>query len=173
MLGCTEPVEPKTSAAPPGKSPDQIHVYDVAPARRIAVLGTVEIRCPVSDSGVVVWGVVSMSTSGGCSYRQALWRAASRAAAGGADGLYAVRVTAAPNGRIVLMVATAFRYLEPGAQPPSAPAAPEAPPPTAAPAQPSAPSVDERLQHLQELRDKGLITPEDFERRKAELLKEI
>ena len=82
-------------------------------------------------------------------------------------------MTAAQNGRIVLLVATAFRYLEPGAVPSSAAPAPQAPPPSATPAQPSAPSVDQRLQHLLELRDKGLITPEDFERRKAELLKEI
>lgn len=50
----------------------------------------------------------------------------------------------------------------------SAPA-PAAPPPAAAPA-PAGPSIVEQIKQLGELRDAGLISPEEFEAKKAELL---
>ncbi|MCC6159097.1 MAG: SHOCT domain-containing protein [Deltaproteobacteria bacterium] len=64
-----------------------------------------------------------------------------------------------------------------GTTPPSTPPAPvpaAAPPPT--PAEPAAPppaetrSVEERLQELKALLDKGLITPEEYEKKRAEIL---
>jgi hypothetical protein len=57
------------------------------------------------------------------------------------------------------------RYVEAPAPPP--PPAPVAPPP------PRAPSAEEKLRSLAKLRDDGLITPEDYEAKKADLLKEM
>ena len=56
---------------------------------------------------------------------------------------------------------------------PPAPAAGPAPRPAAAPAEPAKPSVEQRLRSLGDLYQKGLITKEDFDKRKAEILKEI
>ena len=50
------------------------------------------------------------------------------------------------------------------------PAAPPPPPPAPAPAEPT---VDERLRSLAKLRDDGIISPEDFEAKKAEILEQI
>ncbi len=50
------------------------------------------------------------------------------------------------------------------------PAAPPPPPPAPAPA---VPTVDERLRSLAKLRDDGIISPEDFEAKKAEILEQI
>jgi uncharacterized membrane protein YdbT with pleckstrin-like domain len=50
------------------------------------------------------------------------------------------------------------------------PAAPPPPPPAPAPA---VPTVDERLRSLAKLRDDGLLTPEEFEAKKAELIDQL
>jgi hypothetical protein len=34
-------------------------------------------------------------------------------------------------------------------------------------------SVDARLQHLQRLREQGLVGPEEYERKKADILKDL
>ncbi|MEJ0061261.1 MAG: SHOCT domain-containing protein [Terricaulis sp.] len=67
-------------------------------------------------------------------------------------------------------------YVAPAPQPAYAPAAP-APTPAPAPA-PAAPSADasvimEQIKQLAGLRDAGALTPEEFEAKKAELLKRI
>ncbi len=46
------------------------------------------------------------------------------------------------------------------------------PPPLPAPA-PAEPTVDEKLRSLAKLRDDGIITPEDFEAKKAEILEQL
>ncbi len=56
---------------------------------------------------------------------------------------------------------------------PSAPAAAPAPRPAAPPAEPVKPTVEQRLRSLGDLYQKGLITKEDFDKRKVEILKEI
>jgi uncharacterized membrane protein YdbT with pleckstrin-like domain len=53
---------------------------------------------------------------------------------------------------------------------PVAPAPPVTVPAPAAPAAPTAPGPDEKLRSLAKLRDDGLITAEDYEAKKAELL---
>lgn len=45
--------------------------------------------------------------------------------------------------------------------------------PAAEPAQPAKPSVEERLERLEALRKKGLITPAEYQQRRAEILKEL
>jgi hypothetical protein len=55
---------------------------------------------------------------------------------------------------------------------PTAPA-PSAAQPAAAPAAPAAASVEERLRTLQDLREKGLITQEEYDARRQEILQEI
>ena len=45
----------------------------------------------------------------------------------------------------------------------------QAPPPAAAPAAP-APSVPEQLEQLADLRDRGVLSPEEFEAQKAKIL---
>ena len=52
------------------------------------------------------------------------------------------------------------------------PPAPVAPAPVAPPA-PAAPTADEKLRSLAKLRDDGIISPEEFEAKKAELLQDL
>lgn len=65
------------------------------------------------------------------------------------------------------------------ALPPPAPATevtiplPVAPPPPPPPPAPAEPTVDEKLRSLAKLRDDGIITPEDFEAKKAEILEQL
>jgi hypothetical protein len=56
---------------------------------------------------------------------------------------------------------------------PVAPAPPVTVPAPVAPAAPAAPSPDEKLRSLAKLRDDGLITAEDYEAKKAELLDQM
>jgi hypothetical protein len=68
-------------------------------------------------------------------------------------------------------------YVAPAPQPAYAPAAPPMPTPAPAP-MPTAPAVDasiimEQIKQLAGLRDAGALTPEEFEAKKAELLKRI
>ena len=61
---------------------------------------------------------------------------------------------------------------------PAAPAAPPAPPvtvpaPVAPPVAPATPTPDDKLRSLAKLRDDGLITAEDYEAKKAELLQQM
>ena len=67
-------------------------------------------------------------------------------------------------------IAAAVREAAPAAAPVAAPAPPVVVP---APVAPAAPSPDEKLRSLASLRDDGLITAEDYEAKKAELLEEM
>jgi uncharacterized membrane protein YdbT with pleckstrin-like domain len=72
-------------------------------------------------------------------------------------------------------IAAAVRESAQPARPPVQEAtivAPAAPPP-AAPPPAAAPTAEEKLRSLAKLRDDGLITPEEFEAKKAELLSEM
>lgn len=141
--------------APP-RSPADLTVFRATvPNRPYRDLGTVTVTCPTTVEAA--WGTAQ--TSGGCYYAGAVSVAAKRAAQAGADGLYAIDTSVAGNGMVVSLNATAFQFT---GQAPSEP-------PQGAPAQ----TVEERLARLQKLRDGGLITPEDFERRKAEILKDL
>jgi hypothetical protein len=55
----------------------------------------------------------------------------------------------------------------------NSPPPPAAPPPAAGASDPAKPTVEQRLRSLNDLFQKGLITKEDFDKRKAEILKEI
>lgn len=93
----------------------------------------------------------------------------------GADGIYGITTAAAANGAIVSLVATAFKYqdLEPGGQPSARPSEAVRPMPDKSAVPPTAASAEERLHQLKELRDKALITAEEYEKRRAEILKQI
>jgi len=73
-------------------------------------------------------------------------------------------------------IAEAVRAAAPPAQAPATevtvplPVAPPPPPPAPAPAEPT---VDEKLRSLARLRDDGIISAEDFEAKKAEILEQI
>ena len=170
------------------------------PDRPYADMGTVEVSCPMEGQRGF-WGTVSME--GGCSYGEALQLAVEKAAALGADGVYSVTTSAGGNGNIALLLATTFRYttdapvaelrrvpiletqaaknraagaddlapvrLDEVVAVPASAVAPAAPgPPTAA-----KPSVEERLRQLKDLREKNLITADDFEKRKTQILKDL
>ena len=151
---------------------EDVAVYRVGrPDRPCADLGFLAVRCPTMSET----DAMHMSTEvvGGCSYAQALYAAGRRAASVGGQALYGVETSVAGNGNVVSLTATTCRYVDGEAnkvRPRTAPAPVAAP---IAPAASGASSVEERLRKLQKLRDDKLITPEDFERRKAEILKEI
>jgi uncharacterized membrane protein YdbT with pleckstrin-like domain len=70
-------------------------------------------------------------------------------------------------------IADAVRAAAPAAVPVALPEPPVTVPAPAAPAAPAAPSPDEKLRSLAKLRDDGLITAEDYEAKKAELLDQM
>ena len=165
---------------PDPRKVDAIEVHAGKPPRPFEALGPIEVPCPIQTSakterapGVPIGGwpgrsETEVNTSGGCTYRDALRTAQYEAARMKADGLFGVDTTAASNGRVVLLVATAFRYSAT-----AAPATSASTTPSATGAAPSRPPAEERLRELKELLDKGLITPADYERRKSEILREI
>ena len=61
----------------------------------------------------------------------------------------------------------------PAAAPVAAPVPPVTVPAPVAPAAPAAPTAEEKLRSLAKLRDDGLITAEDYEAKKAELLEQM
>jgi hypothetical protein len=61
----------------------------------------------------------------------------------------------------------------PAAAPVAAPAPPVTVPAPLAPAAPATPTPDDKLRSLAKLRDDGLITAEDYEAKKAELLEQM
>jgi hypothetical protein len=122
-------------------------------------LGAVRVSCPSAMERSFGGGAQAI---GGCTYEYAVYLAKQKVANSGADGLFGVETSNASNGNVVSLTATAFRFT--GAPTPDAlrPSGPS-----------TTPSVEERLRKLQKLRDDGLITPEDFTRRKAEILKDL
>ncbi len=161
----------------PAKDWDSVVVFrSTQPDRPYEDLGTVHVTCPTEMAKAFGGGV---EVIGGCSYEYALYLAQRRVGAAGADGLFGVDTSTAGNGNVVALVANAFRFTE--ASPPSdsratSPAAAQAPAsPAPEPVQAPTPgqSIEERLRRLQKLRDENLITPEEHDRRKAEILKEL
>jgi len=139
------------------------------PNRPYADLGTVSVTCPTVAG--VSFGVIEQE--GGCTYDEAVTRASVKIAEMGADGIYGVTTSAAANGAIVSLVATAFKYQDSLQQPAARPSEAIRPGPDRPAAPPTALSTEARLQQLKELRDKALITAEEYEKRKAEILKHL
>jgi hypothetical protein len=141
------------------KHPSDIVVLRAAPpaARRYEDLGTVVVTCP-SEAESDGFGTTQLV--GGCSYEWAVLAAGQRAAGVGADGIHTISSQVNSAGYVVHLTATAFVYL---------------PQRVEAPAPPSAPSttVEERLEHLEKLRADQAITPEEYAKKRAEILDDI
>jgi hypothetical protein len=125
-------------------------------------IGTVIVTCPSEMNSDPFFHTVDVE--GGCSYERAVWMAGQKAAAVGADGLRAVETSANTTGRIVRLMANAFVYL-----PKPKPVASPAP----ASAEPKDTSVEARLRHLEKLKTEKLITPEEYDARRAAILNDI
>jgi hypothetical protein len=147
------------------KEVDNLQVFRAGqPDRPFAELGTVDVSCP-TDQTSTPFGPSNLE--GGCTFDQALGMATLKAAASGADAIYALHTTAARNGNVVSMTAVAVRFTGPK------PAAPADVAPL--PSKPAAPAltVEQRLQKLKELNEQKLITNEEYSKRKAEILQSI
>jgi Short C-terminal domain len=125
------------------------------PDRPFQELGSVEVSCPTQARG----GGFAVVVDGGCTFDQALQMATAKAAESGADAIVRIDSSAAANGNIVSMQAVAVRF--------TGPAKPAAPPIAAKP------TAEERLKKLKALADQGLITEDEYTKRKAEILSEL
>lgn len=76
-----------------------------------------------------------------------------------------------PTGKPVVIVHGTGTVIAPTVSPASPAVSPAPTPPAAAPT--GKIPVEERLRRLQELRDKGLISAEDYEKKKAEILRDL
>jgi hypothetical protein len=130
-----------------------------APAR-YQDLGTVVVTCP-SEMAQTFGGAASV---GGCNYQWAVRQACERAAQAGADGIHSIDTATSGSGATVSLRASVFVRLP--SRVTSAAAAP--PQPTKA-----APTVQERLRQLEALKKEELITPEEYQKKRAEILEEI
>jgi len=130
-----------------------------APAR-YQDLGTVEVTCP-SQMAQTFGGAASV---GGCNYHWAVRRACERAAEAGADGIHSIDSAASGSGATVSLRASVFVRL------PRRVAAATPTPPQPKKAEPT---VQERLRQLEELKKEELITPEEYQKKRAEILEEI
>jgi hypothetical protein len=168
------------------------------PPRPYQDVGTIEVVCPAD---AYASGHGGLDVEGSCTMEHALRLAREKLAEVGADGMYAVATNSMGGGRLTGLTGTAFRY-EGGSPRPATKRAPEPAveptgkpvvivhgtgtviPPTTSPAVSPVPSptppaptgkipVEERLRRLQELRDKGLISAEDYEKKKAEILRDL
>jgi hypothetical protein len=151
-----------TQAARP---PEMVKVFRATtPDRPFVELGTVEVNCPTAGQARPFG---QMAIEGGCGFDQAVGMAVERAAEAGADGIFSINTAAGGNGNLVSLTAVAVRFTGPPAVKTPAPAKADA----AAP--PAKPTVADRLRKLKELADQGLITQDEYDRRKSEILKEL
>ena len=148
-----------------GRKPKPVEAMEVSrtgpPSTRHDDLGTVVVTCP---SAVTSGGFGITSTVGGCTYEWAVWKACERAAALGADGIHSIESSANGSGDIVTLRASVFVRLPPLAQSPA----------TAPPQEPQQRrSVEERLRELDKLKAEQLISPEEYEKKRTQILDEI
>jgi hypothetical protein len=192
--------QPTASFSGVPQKPTDVNAIEVfqgpPPPRPWVDVGTVEVTCPAD---AYASGHGSLDIEGSCTLEAAIKLAREKLAEVGADGMYAISTNSMGGGRLIGLSATAFRY-EGGPRPRAPQPRPEPPvdpsgkpvlvvhgasgavvPPSTSGA-PSVPStgaggakipVEERLRRLQELRDKGLISPEDYEKKKAEILRDL
>jgi hypothetical protein len=152
--------------------PNQVQVYrGTKPDRKFEELGTVEVSCPTAGQAGP-FGHVDIE--GGCTYETAIQMAIEQAARSGADAIFSINTSAGGNGSLVSLTAVAIRF---SGEPASAEKVTWPTKATAAPAQ-EKPTQDkstpeERLKRLKQMADDGLITPDDYAKRKSEILKEL
>jgi hypothetical protein len=165
VTGCNTMPPPRVSYSgqPFGRAPKPVEMMEVfragPPPPRFQDLGTVSVTCPSqvrNDSFLA-----TSTTVGGCSYEWAVWKACQRAAAAGADGIHSIESTTNSGGAVVSLRASVFVRLPKLV----VPAAPEE---TA-----DRPSIEDRLRRLEKLKSEQLITPEEYEKKRAEILGEI
>ena len=136
---------------------DDMEVLRAAPPAapaRYQDLGTVVVTCPSFGAATHI---------GGCDYHWAVWKARESAAAAGADGIHSIETATNPSGAIISLKASVFARL------PNRAAEPAAAPPPPKPQ----PTVQDRLRQLEELKKEHLITPEEYQKKRAEILEEI
>jgi hypothetical protein len=171
VIGCVEVPPPRVQylGEPFGRKPkptEEMQVHRAGPPPpRFQDLGTVVVTCP-SELAADPF-LHTSSAVGGCSYEWAVWKARERAAAAGADGIHSIESSTNASGAVVSLRASVFVRLPPLVAP-DAPAA-------AAPADARAerPSIEDRLKRLDKLKSEQLITPEEYEKKRAEILSEI
>jgi hypothetical protein len=164
LVGCGpgEPTIRYSGSTLAAHHPRDVKVFrGIAPKQPIEEMGTIAIACP-TNAQHHPFGQVSIE--GGCDYATALNMAIEKAAEIGADAIFNFQTTAAGNGDIVSLTAVAARFTGP---PPE-----EAPPPAAAPSPAPKATAEERLKRLKQLAEQGLITPEEYAKRKAEILEQ-
>ena len=138
------------------KPVDHMEVLRAAPPAapaRYQDLGTVVVTCPSFGVSPPI---------GGCNYHWAVRKACESAATAGADGIHTIETATNTSGDTISLKASVFARLPNGA------AAEPAPPP-----QKPQPTVQERLRQLEELKKDQLITPEEYQKKRAEILAEI
>jgi len=131
-----------------------------APAR-YQDLGTVVVTCPSQMAPVAFGGATSI---GGCNYQWAVRQACERAAQAGADGIHSIDTATSGSGATISLRASAFVRL---------PDRVTAAAPTPAQPMKAQPTVQDRLRQLEELKKEALITPEEYQTKRAEILEEI
>lgn len=139
--------------------PRDVKVFrGTTPNQPFEEMGSIVVACP-TDARQRPFGQVTVE--GGCTFGDALSMAIEKAAQAGADAIFHLQPTTAPNGDVVSMTAVAVRFTG---------APPEAPAPAAAASPATKPTAEERLKRLKQLADDGLITPDEYAKRKAAIL---
>jgi hypothetical protein len=141
-----------------GEPPETVRFQD---------LGTVIVTCPSVTEGGGGPSGYSAAQVGGCSYEWAIWSARQRAANVGADGIHTISTAVNGAGVVVNLTTSAFVYLPQHVATPA--------PTTSAelPASEPSESVEERLKRLEKLRADQLITPEEYAKKRAQILDDI
>lgn len=171
LVGCAPPAPyVRYDGGHYGRAPkptDDMDVYRAGPpSTRHHDLGTVVVTCP-SQTTVTPgpFGIATGTQEGGCSYPWAVRQASARAASAGADGIHSIEAATNSAGAIVSLRATVFVHLPKLVT--------QAPPPPKPPVKKPEPTAKDRLQELEELKADELITPEEYAKKRAEILDEI
>lgn len=186
LVGCATPQRPivgyEGTTLPPRHPDTALYFYrDRHPPRPWSELGMVRVRCPLTiETSPGLLGPKADAV-GGCGLAQITELMRRKAIEVGADGICMLETSAGSNGAIVAGMATVFKFKpEPPAPRPAPKAAvedeeddDEEEAAAAKPAPAPKPSVEDRLKELQRLRDRGVITKDEYAQRRAEILKEI
>jgi len=144
----------------PPKPVESMSIYRAGPPNDIQTLGTVVVTCP---SSAMADGLGGAQAVGGCTYTWALRAAAKRAAEMGADGIHTIESSVNSAGAVVSLTASSFMYLPVGDAERHPKAAPDE----------GDKNVEARLRRLDKLKADQLITPEEYDRKRAQILDDI
>ena len=147
--------------AKPAEKMEVLRTGPPAPPARYQDLGMVVVTCP---STMHPTGFGPTTPIGGCNYLWAVRQACERAASVGADGIHSIESSANSTGAIVSLRASTFVRLPPQVSPAAAAPSPQAKP---------QPTVQDRLRQLEELKKAALITPDEYAKKRAEIIDEI